>query len=74
MVAVIDTHRAVSGVEPLCAVLPIAPSTDSEQKARVADPARVPVRAPRDTPLRLDIGRVWRANHCAYGAQKVWKQ
>ena len=29
MVQFIDDHRDVFGVEPICAVLPIAPSTDS---------------------------------------------
>ena len=27
MIAFIDEHRAVHGVEPICKVLPIAPST-----------------------------------------------
>jgi len=48
MVAFIDAHRAAYGVEPICAVLPIAPSTYHEQKARERDPARLPARAQRD--------------------------
>ncbi len=44
MVAFIDAHRGVYGVEPICAVLPIAPSTYYEAKARVADPTRAPAR------------------------------
>jgi hypothetical protein len=47
MVAFIDTHRASYGVEPICAVLPIAPSTFYEAKARAADPTRQPARASR---------------------------
>jgi hypothetical protein len=39
MVAFIDAHREADGVEPICALLPIAPSTYYEQKARQADPA-----------------------------------
>ena len=74
MVAFIDAHRAVYGVEPICAVLPIAPSTYYEQQARVADPTRVPARAQRDARLRPEIERVWRANRRVYGAKKVWKQ
>ena len=31
MVAFTDDHRAVYGVEPICGVLPIAPSTYFEQ-------------------------------------------
>ena len=74
MVAFIDDHRAAYGVEPICTVLPIAPSTYYEQKGREADPARQPARAQRDTQLRPEITRVWRANRRVYGAKKVWKQ
>ena len=45
MVAFVDAHRAEYGVEPICAELPIAPSTYYEQKARQADPERRPARA-----------------------------
>jgi transposase InsO family protein len=74
MVAFLDTHRATYGVEPICAELPIAPSTYYEQKAREADPTRVPHRAQRDAPLRPEIDRVWRTHRRVYGAKKVWKQ
>jgi putative transposase len=74
MVAFIDDHREAYGVEPICAVLPIAPSTYYEQKARAADPTRLPARAQRDARLRPDITRVWHANRRVYGARKVWKQ
>jgi putative transposase len=74
MVAFIDAHRDVYGVEPICAVVPIAPSTYYEQKARVADPSRVPRRAQRDAHWRVEIARVWRANRRVYGVKKVWKQ
>jgi putative transposase len=40
MVAFIDAHRGVSGVEPICAVRPIAPSTSYAHRARAADPTR----------------------------------
>jgi transposase InsO family protein len=74
MVTFIDDHRATYGVEPICRVLPIAPSTYYEQKARQADPTRLPVRAQRDSGLRPAIERVWRENRRLYGAKKVWKQ
>jgi transposase InsO family protein len=74
MVAFIDAHRGAYGVEPICAVLPIAPSTYYEAKARQADPTRLPMRARRDAQLRPEIDRVWRANRRVYGAKKVWKQ
>lgn len=74
MVAFIDAHRERYGVEPICAVLPIAPSTYYEQKARQADPLRQPARVQREARLRPEIQRVWQANRRVYGAKKVWKQ
>ena len=74
MVAFIDAHRETYGVEPICAQLPIAPSTYYEAKARQADPARGPARAQRDTALRGAITRVWHANRRVYGVRKVWRQ
>jgi putative transposase len=74
MVGFIDAHRATYGVEPICAVLPIAPSTYYEQKARQADPRRQPARVQREARLRPEIQRVWQANRRVYGAKKVWKQ
>jgi len=74
MVAFIDDHREAYGVEPICSVLPIAPSTYYEQKARDADPSRLPQRAVRDAALREQIERVWKENFGVYGARKVWRQ
>jgi len=74
MVSFIDEHRGAYGVEPICSVLPIAPSTYYEMKARAADPERVPPRARRDAVLRASIRRVWDANRQVYGARKVWRQ
>ena len=74
MIAFIDDHREVYGVEPICRVLPIAPSTYYEAKARARDPARCPARTQRDAVLREEIGRVWQANRRVYGVRKVWRQ
>jgi len=74
MVRFIDTHREAYGVEPICAVLPIAPSTYYEQKARQADPTCLPARAQREAALRPESTRVLQANRRVYGAKKVWKQ
>jgi putative transposase len=62
MVAFIDAHREAYGVEPICAQLPIAPSTYYEVKARQADPTRVPRRTERDAQLKPEIERVWKDN------------
>jgi transposase InsO family protein len=74
MVSFIDDHRDVYGVEPICEVLPIAPSTYYEQKAQKRDPERRSERAKRDEELRPEIQRVWDENFCVYGAAKVWRQ
>jgi transposase InsO family protein len=74
MVQFIDEHRSAYGVEPICEVLPIAPSTYHESKAREVDPERLPKRAKRDATLREAIRRVWEENFRVYGARKVWRQ
>jgi len=74
MVRFIDDYRADYGVEPICRVLPIAPSTYYEHKAREVDPLRLPQRAVRDAELREQIERVWKENFGVYGARKVWRQ
>jgi putative transposase len=74
MTAFIDEHRGVYGVEPICNVLPIAPSTYYTQAARRADPQRRPCRAWRDDALCQQIRRVWDQNKQVYGVRKVWKQ
>ncbi len=48
MIAFIDDHRERYGVEPICRVLPIAPSTYHAHAAQRTDPARLPARAQRD--------------------------
>jgi hypothetical protein len=74
MTAFIDEHRGVYGVEPICKVLPIAPSTYYAHKARRADPPLRPNRAWRDDALCQAIRRVWDENKQVYGVRKVWKQ
>jgi putative transposase len=74
MRAFIDDHRGVYGVEPICKVLPIAPSTYYLHAARRADPAKAPARVQRDERLCTDIQRVWDENRRVYGVRKVWRQ
>jgi putative transposase len=74
MKAFIDEHREVYGVEPICRVLPIAPSTSYEHAARKADPDRRPARERRDAELSQEIRRVFAANFGVYGVRKVWRQ
>jgi transposase InsO family protein len=74
MARFIDEQREEYGVEPICEVLPIAPSVYYELKARERDPERRPARVRRDDELGPHIDRVWRENKEVYGPRKVWKQ
>lgn len=74
MIAFIDAHRDDHGVEPICRVLPIAPSTYHAHAARRTDPGKLSARGTRDAVLRAEIRRVWEANFRVYGVRKVWRQ
>jgi putative transposase len=74
MKAFIDEHRDAYGVEPICRVLPIAPSTYREHSARKRDPNRMPARERRDAKLAREIRRVFAENFGVYGVRKVWRQ
>ena len=74
MIAFIDDQRAVHGVEPICKVLPIAPSTYHAHEAKRRDPSRLSARARRDLALRIEVRRVFDANYRVYGVRKVWRQ
>ncbi len=74
IVAFIDDHRKAYGVEPICRVLPIAPSTYFRHKVEQRDPTRRSVRAQHDEVLRAIIRRIWNEHHQVYGPRKVWRQ
>ncbi len=74
MVRFIDDHRTVYGVEPICRVVPIAPSTYFRYKLLERDPSRRSLRALGDEVLRAIIQRIWTENHRVYGPRKVWRQ
>jgi len=74
MIAFIDDHRALYGVEPICKVLPIAPSTYHARVAQRVDPGRASARARRDAVLRARIRQVFEANFAVYGVRKIWRQ
>jgi transposase InsO family protein len=74
MVSFIDEHREEYGVEPIGAVLPIAPSTYHAHKALEKHPERRCPRAKRDDVLRARIRRVWEENFAVYGVRKVWRE
>ena len=70
----IDEHRHVYGVEPICAVLPIAPSTYFAWLRHRRDPASRGARVQRDDVPRAAIRRSWAASRRLYGARKVWRE
>jgi putative transposase len=74
MIAFVDDHREVYGVEPICRVLPIAPSTYHAHVAGRADPARRSPRAQQDTAVMEQIRRVHETNFGVYGVRKIWRQ
>jgi putative transposase len=69
MIAYIHAHKDRYGVEPICRVLPIAPSTYYHAARRPAS-----ARAVRDTKLKGEITRVHAEHFGVYGARKVWRQ
>jgi putative transposase len=74
MIAFVDDHKEAYGVEPICRVLPIAPSSYREGAAQRRDPARLSARARRDLALKPEVARVFAENFAVYGARKVWRQ
>ena len=73
MIAFIDDHRGAYGVEPICRVLPIAPSTYHVHDARRADPTKLSARSRRDATLLPEVRRVFDENFRVYGVRKVWR-
>lgn len=75
MIRFIDAHAdRVSaglrwGIEPICKVLQVAPSSIYAARKRPAS-----ARAVRDEALKPQIRRVWEENLSVYGAAKVWEQ
>ena len=69
MIAYIDRNKDRFGVEPICQLLPIAPSTYHAAKRRPLS-----ARALRDEELKAEIARVHAEHFGVYGARKVWRQ
>ncbi len=74
MTAFIDAHRGEYGVEPICRVLPIAPSTYHERARQQRDPSRLSARTQCDQALRPEVLRVFAENFGVYRVRKVWSQ
>ena len=74
MIAFIDEHRSRLGVEPICRLLPIAPSTYYEGVAKRTDVDRLSARARNDIAMKIEIRRAFNENFQVYGVRKVWRQ
>jgi hypothetical protein len=73
MISFIDEHRGVFGVEPICRLLPISPSSNYENVAMRLDVDRLSIRARSDIGLKIEIRRVFNENFKFYGMRKVWR-
>src|SRR5947207_6249435 len=69
VIAYIDAHRHEFGVEPICRVWQVAPSTYYAAKTRPPS-----ARTMRDEQLKEQIVRVFEANYRCYRVHKVWRQ
>jgi putative transposase len=65
----IDEHRDRFGVEPICAMLQVAPSTYYAAKRRPSS-----ARTLSDAALKPELSRIHEANFGVYGARKLWRQ
>ncbi|WP_206237953.1 IS3 family transposase [Novosphingobium terrae] len=74
MTAFIDAHRDEYGVEPICRVLPIAPSSYRARVAQRSNPELLSDRAREDQRLKPEVMRVFAENFGVYGVRKVWRQ
>ena len=70
MVDYIDAHRDKFGVEPICRVLQVAPSTYYAARQRRVNPS---ARARRDAVMMQVLMVLWVTNRKVYGAHKLWR-
>ena len=68
IVSYIDEHRDEFGVEPICEVLQVAPSTYYAAKSRPPS-----ARALRDAVTVPQLVALWETNYRVYGARKLWR-
>lgn len=74
MVDFIDVNKQEYGIEPICRVLPIAPSTYHRAKDLESYPEKRSLRSQHDDFYISEIKRIWQDSKCRYGARKVWQQ
>jgi transposase InsO family protein len=74
MIRFVDAYRDDHGVEPICRILEIAPSTYHAHARRRSQPETAPPRVQHDVELMQEIRRVFDENFQVYGVRKVWRQ
>lgn len=74
MIRFVDRYRAQFGVEPICKVLQLAPSTYHRHKQLEREPDKRSDRAKRDEELELKITEIWEESFRNYGILKIWHQ
>ncbi|MGP5503709.1 IS3 family transposase [Psychrobacter celer] len=74
MVDFIDDHEKNYGIELICRVLPIAPSTYHREKYLANSPEKRSLRSQHDDFYISEIRRIWKNSKCRYGVRKVWQQ
>ncbi|MGP5069711.1 MULTISPECIES: IS3 family transposase [Psychrobacter] len=74
MIQFIDDHKNNYGVELICRVLPIAPSTYYRAQALSDNPHKRSLRSQHDDFYLSEIIRIWQDSKCRYGVRKVWQQ
>ena len=74
MIDFIDDQHEAHGIQPICKVLPIAPSTCHNHLAKRSNPSKLSARGRRDMVLKPEIARVFAGNFAVCGVRKVWRQ
>lgn len=74
MIAFIEKHRGVFGVEPICRVLQIAPATFHRHAAIARNPQLASDRTRQDAVDIEKIKAVHGKSRGRYGARKIWHQ
>ena len=74
MIQFIDDNKYLYGVELICRVLPIAPSTYHRKKYLANNPEKRSMRRQHDDYYLSEIKRIWQNSKCRYGVRKVWQQ
>ncbi len=74
MISFIEEYRVAHGVEPICKVLPIAPSTFYARAAIARDPDLASDRSKQDAIDRKEIKDAFDGSGKRYGARKIWHE